>query len=657
MMPALKLNGISRLLIAAPLLLLSLVPLAFAEEEDERFPPYDNTKEVQAYYKSLPEFFQFKTLADLPQNLKWEDGMNWPEFSDPSARKGGTLRYFLASFPPSLRTVGPNANSSFRSEHWDDISISQVVSHPNIEGAYMPGLANAWATSQDRTVCYFKLDPQARFSNGDPVGVDDFFLLFYIMHSPYLKDPWYNNHYKNKYKSIIKYDERTFAIVLPEPKADPLYWAGLVPFCSKFYRDFGPDFTERYNWRAYPTTGAYELDTETMVKGRRISLRRVKTWFLKDRKYFRNRFNPDKISYTVIGSLEKAFEAFRKGNLDWFPIDQPMYWYDKMDIPQFHDGYIHKSQFYNDYPRPSFGIYINCAQPKLDDVRIRLGLQHAFNVQKVIDIDIRGDYDRLHTTAEGYGRFTSKEIKAREFSVEKARAQFAAAGYDKSDSDGVLKNARGEKLSFELTTRDDPVRRRYALRFKEEAIKAGVELRVEALDPTQGFKKIRDKKHELAYTAWASSPPYPRYWEGFHSDNAFEKIKGVYDLDPNGRKKAKPNTNNITSTASPELDKLIDQYEKAETLEQIETLARGCEKIIYEEASFIPCWAPSFFRTGYWRYIKWPKEFNVRVSELATTSHLLWIDEEEKQRTFAALKKGETFPPQEVIYDQYRVKK
>ena len=241
-------------------------------------------------------------------------------------------------------------------------------------------------------------------------------------------------------------------------------------------------------------------------------------------------------------------------------------------------------------------------------------------------------------------------------SLEKARAAFASAGYTQTGSDGVLVNAAGERLSFELTTRDDPVRRRYALRFKEEALKAGLEIRIEALDSTQAFKKIRDKKHELTYTAWSSTPPYPRYWEGFHSDNAYEKKNGVYELDVNGRRKPKPNTNNITSTANEALDKLIDEYEKAQTVEQIETLAHACDHILFDEASYVPCWAPNFFRTGYWRWIRWPKDFNVRVSELAVTNHVLWIDEEERERTMKAKRSGQTFPPQELIFDQYRAK-
>jgi microcin C transport system substrate-binding protein len=627
-----------------------------AETEDERFPPYDNTAEVNAYYKSKPDFFQFKTIDDLPKDLKWEDGMDLPEFADPKAQKGGTMRYFLQAFPPTLRYVGPGANSSFRGQHFDDIGIYPMRKHPNVQGKYMPGTCLQWSVVNQQTV-YVKLDPAAKFSNGELIRTDDYLMMFYVMKSPYIQDPWYNNEYSTKYQSIIKYDDLTFAIVLPSPKPDPLFYLEFIPFCVKFYREFGPDYNQRYNWRAYPTTGAYELDTDTMIKGRKIGMRRVKDWFLRDRKYYRNRFNPDQINYTIIANMDKCFEAFRKGALDFCDfVTPPTYWYDKLAIPEVDNGYIHKSQFYNDFPRPPWGIYLNCAMPGLDDRRVRVGIQHSINVQKVIDIDIRGDYDRLLTTADGYGRFSSPDIKPREFSVEKARAAFASAGYDQIGSDGILKNAKGERLSFELQVRDNPIHRRYGLRFKEEALKAGLELRIQALDNTSAFKRLRDKQHEMCFTAWNSQPPFPQFWEGYHGDNAFEKKDGKWELDVNGRRKAKPNTNNISSTANEALDKIIDQYETAQTSEELESLSHQINHLIYEEADFVPAWAPSFYRTAYWRWIKWPADFNVRISDLAWTNHVLWIDEAEKQATLKAQREGKTFPAVEQIYDQYRAK-
>jgi hypothetical protein len=46
-----------------------------------------------------PEYFTFAKPEDVPADLKWEDGMNEPEIGDPNAKKGGTMRHYILSFP------------------------------------------------------------------------------------------------------------------------------------------------------------------------------------------------------------------------------------------------------------------------------------------------------------------------------------------------------------------------------------------------------------------------------------------------------------------------------------------------------------------------------------------------------------------------------
>ena len=36
----------------------------------------DSVEEVEAFYEADPEFFRIKTTADIPTDLKWEDGSN-----------------------------------------------------------------------------------------------------------------------------------------------------------------------------------------------------------------------------------------------------------------------------------------------------------------------------------------------------------------------------------------------------------------------------------------------------------------------------------------------------------------------------------------------------------------------------------------------------
>ena len=53
------------------------------------------------------------------------------------------------------------------------------------------------------------------------------------------------------------------------------------------------------------------------------------------------------------------------------------------------NGYIEKATFYNEYPAVSRGMYFNLSRPPLDNLDVRIGLQHASNWQKVIDLDLR----------------------------------------------------------------------------------------------------------------------------------------------------------------------------------------------------------------------------------------------------------------------------
>ena len=73
-----------------------------------------------AYYAEHPDFFHFATPADLPKDLVWHDGAEQNEFASTKALRGGTLRQFTPSTPPTLRRVGPNANNGFRGELYDN---------------------------------------------------------------------------------------------------------------------------------------------------------------------------------------------------------------------------------------------------------------------------------------------------------------------------------------------------------------------------------------------------------------------------------------------------------------------------------------------------------------------------------------------------------
>ena len=662
--------------------------------EEEQFKPRDNTDEVSAFYDrynkkraketeasikafekklqgtslsalereeseakleklrdraSYPEMFTFATIEDLPRNLNWESNGDEPEIGSGNAKKGGVFNYYFEglTFPQTLRIVGPKANNAFRGDHYDFTEMACVGLHPNTN-KIIPGLADRWAVAEDKRTVFFHIDEKAAYHDGVAVESDDFLMTFYVQLCQYVANPYGKQYYKDQFLNITRFDAKTFSVTLSSPRPLAPYYASLTPSARHYYKEVGPDFEIRYDWRIRPTTGAYTILPKDIVKGRSITMTRVKDWWAKDRKYTKNTCNVDKIIYTLVRDPNKAFEFFKKGRIDFIPIGRPKVWYEKSEFDGVFDGYVTKTTFYNQYPRVPRGLFINCSRPLLDNRDVRIGLQHATNFQKICEYDFRGDAARQNTYSDGYGRFSNTEIKARDYSVAKAAESFAKAGFTKRDEKGIFINDSGQKLSFTLTYTRSPFSTGLMTRLKEEAIKAGVEYKLDGLDGSASFSKTQEKKHEICFAGWGVTPPFPRHYQGFHSYNAFEK----------GTKRPKANTNNISVYADPELDVLSEGVRHATSLQEIEDKCHRIEEIIHRDAPWIPGYYAPFVRCGYWRWVKWPEEdFNVRQIRDLYSSYVFWIDEDVKKETLKARRDGKTFPEQNLIYDKFRDQK
>jgi microcin C transport system substrate-binding protein len=615
----------------------------------------DNTEEVQAYYAANPDFFIFSSIDELPADLEWQHGADLPEMGSPEAKKGGTEYRSLQDFPRTLRTIGPDSNGSFRPFLLDDVEMRVAWRHQD-EFDFVPGLANEWAVGEDGRTIYVRLDPAARWSDGEPITADDFMFSFWFYHSPYVNAPWYNNYYSTTFTKITRYDALTFSITVAaaKPDADSKVLE-LVPRPQHFYREVGDDFVERYQWRVAPVTGPYAVREEDIKKGRSITLTRVKDWWAKDKKHYRYRYNADRIQFTVIRDTEKAFEAFLRGDLDQSGLNLSEYWYEKLpdDAPEVQAGYIHKTIFYNQRPRPNIGLWINTARPLLDNRDIRLGIQHATDFQLVIDKFFRGDYDRLQTPQDGFGEFSESGVMAREYDVEKALEYFAAAGFSQRGPDGILVNDAGQRLAFTVSTGYQTMKDVLTI-LKEQAAKAGIEFRVEMLDGTAGWKKVQEKQHDIHLAGFGVFlEMYPRFWEHYHSDNAYDK-PFLEDGSVNPERKVKTQTNNLETFAVPEMDEMIIEYRASADKQEMIDLAHRMTRLHYEHASYVPGFYQGFYRLGYWRWVRYPEYFNHKHTRSAGQFFVHWIDEDMKRETLQARKDGTSFEPQIRSYDQWK---
>ena len=593
------------------------------------------------------DYFRFGKPEEIPADLVWEDGMEQEEIGDPRAKKGGTFRNYIPTFPPTLRPFGDNSNNGFRSYLYDDIEMQLVELHPKTMEIF-PALANQWAVSTDGRTVYFRIDENARYSDGVPVKASDFLFDAYVRISDDIVNPYAKQFYRESIAGFVVYDDHTLSISLPEAQIyAPVTVGAVTPSPPHFYKDYGPDFTERYQWRFPPTTGAYEVLPDGVVKGVSITQTRVKDWWAKDRKFYRHRFNPDRIVHTVVRDESKAFELFRAGELDTFYITRPEFWYEKSEVDPVFKGYIERYTFYGQYPALPRGLYMNVTKPLLDEKQVRIGIQHAMNWQKVIDVIHRGDYKRLDAFNQGYLLFSDPTIKARKYSVSKARAAFREAGFTETDRNGILRRPDGTKLSVAISYQAIPALDRMFAILREEAKACGFDLRLDPSEATVDYKKTMLKQHEMTFSAWVITPPTPDFYQFLHSSNAKDE-----------RGNLKPQTNNIFAWGRDDTDVLSEKARNARTAEELRDAVHKLQRIIHDEAIFVPSYTVDFVRVGSWRWVRWPDSEETRfcppVIYEPLEIHVLWIDDEMKTETIDAKRSGKTFGEVNRIFDDYR---
>lgn len=597
-----------------------------------------------AFRLSLGDYLRTASPAELPPNLVWQQGLDQPEIGDPAAVKGGVFRKFILGFPPTLRPIGDNANHSFRGDLYDNIDLPLVTLHPSTMEV-IPGTAASWALSADGRTTYFRIDPSARYSNGKPVRARDFQLSVYLQVSDYIVNPSGKQYYRDQFAQVAVYDDLTLSVTLPEAKIyAPVYAGSLTPSEPEFYRDYGPDYNERYQWLFPPTTGAYEVLPEDVVKGVSVTQSRVKDWWAKDRKYYRHRFNPDKIVHTVVRDESKAFELFRAGMLDTFFLTRPDYWYEKSEMEPIYRGYIERATFFNQYPKVPRGLYLNVTKPPLNDRRVRVGLQHALNWQKVIDVMFRGDYQRLNAFNEGYGPFSDPTIVARPYSNELARSAFREAGFTVEGPDGILSRPDGTRLTAAVTYPAIPIIDRQLAILREEAKRCGFDLRLDGLDATVAYKKQMQKEHELVFGSWLVGTPIPDFHQFLHSSHAFDE-KG----------NPRPQTNNTFVWSRADTDRLCELTRAATTREELASAAHQLQRIMHDEAIFSPGYSVDFIRVGSWRWVRWPDCETTRFSPPVVfdphDAFVYWIDPTRFEETQSAMRTGTSFQETSRVID------
>ena len=461
-------------------------------------------------------------------------GFTHMPYANPDAPKGGRLvESMLGTFdslnPLIVRGVAVQQVRGLPFER--GLVLESLMVRGNNEPFTLYGLlAKTVETDDVRSYVTFRLDPLARFSDGQPVLADDVLFSWAL-----LRDQGRPNH-RQYYSKVAKAEALDPLTVRFDfggaPDRELPLILGLMPILARHATD--PATFEETSMTAPMGTGPYRV---TAVRpGASVTFGRNPDYWGRDLPVNRGLWNFDEIRLDYYREANGEFEAFRRGLYDFRVEPEPLRWHDGYDFAAVRDGQVIRETADIKMPQPSQFLVFNTRRPVFSDIRVRRALTLLFDFEWIN----RNYFFGLYGRSAGY--FAGSELSAygrpadereRELlqpfagqippdildgsyrlpvtdgsgrdrtTLRSALRLLSEAGYD---LDGTVLRQRATKtpLTFEIlvTTRDQE---RIALAYSRDLKRTGIEVSVRAVDPVQFDQRRLGYEFDMIQNRWDQS--------------------------------------------------------------------------------------------------------------------------------------------------------
>ena len=599
------------------------------------------------------------TPAVLPKDVVWETNNDEALIGSEKALRGGALNVATDSYPLTMRLMGPNSNDSFAS--WNrafTMSFTLVAMHP-VSDQFIPMMATHWSVQKDQKTIYFKLDPDAKFSDGMPVTADDYVFTWKMIQSKFIVDPFYNSYADQYFESVDRIDDHTLRVVGKRPSWRPLVDYGSLWPTPAHATKLDDSWVSRTTNDPQIAVGPYVVsETE---RGLSVTFKRVPNWWGEKKRYFIGLYNFDAIHVRVIPT-ERELDYVRTGELDLMSESSAKNWNENYGFTAVTNGWLRRARVFVDMPSGISGLHMDLEAPIFQNRDFRLAMQHLFNFDRLNRNIMYNEYFRKGSFFDGT-EFANPAVKPYPFDPVKASEYLAKAGYHRpaiagdqnligklwnaaygliftrSDTDDIVVNDKGEKASFTLIYGTKALERHLTV-IQQDYRRAGVDMRLQQLEPGTAFQRGLERKFEMILTSWTSGF-YPDPREYLHTD--FKKAK---------------NNNDFWGFGTEEVDGLIKTYEENLDAEARKAAMYKIDQIVHDEAFYVPFWDAPYIRMVYWDYIQFPEFYFPKRTQQYMDWMVYWIDPDKKRALDEAKAANKAYPlDTDIDKDYYGVRK
>lgn len=595
------------------------------------------------------------------------------DYVNPDAPKGGTLNQTAIgtfdSFNPFIVRGTAPAGLTLSGGYLYDTLMQQSTAIPGTSHAL---IAEAFKYPDDYSSATYRLNPNARWYDGEPITAEDVVWSFNTLKEI---SPLYNQYYANVTEAVALSDHLVqFRFDQKGNRELPHIMGDLVVLPKHWWE--GTDSTGKKRDITQPTlepplgSGPYRI--ASFKPGSEIVWKRVDDYWAADLPVNVGRYNFDTIKYVYFQDDNAAWQAFIKGGYEDVRIEnRSQRWATGYDFPAFKTGKVIKRTFKTSSIEPMQAFVLNTRRDKFKDRRVREALTLAFDFEDMNRKLFYGYYERTDSyfedgEMEARGLPKGKELEilnsvkdlvppevfTKEFNLPVYNSREAARDYlrraselldeagwklppepgiwqsllasvglaDEPPDERFRINEEGQRFTIEFLG-NSPTDNRVTAPFIENLRLLGIDASLRVVDTTQYINRVRNFDFDIITTVLQQSQSPGNEQRDFWGSAAADR----------------PGSRNYAGIKNKAVDELINRIIYANDREELVAATRALDRVLLWNYYMIPQWHLSEIWVAYWDKFGIPEK---QPSYIGIDLMSWWIDPE-KVRALEASAGGE----------------
>ena len=596
---------------------------------------------------------EWRTTSSLIGDSKYGDNFQHYDYVNPGAPKGGTLNSVVAgtfdSFNPYI--VQGSAAAGF-SQFGGGLLYDTLMEQATDEGSTShPLIADAYKFPPDYSSATYRLDPRAKWHDGQPITTDDVIWSFQVLKA---NSPMYSRYFENVTDAVAISDrEVEFHFSQKGNRELPKILGDLVVLPKHWWEGTDANGKKRDVTKGTlePPLGSAAYKIASFKAGSEIVWQRVPDYWGAKLPVKIGRENFDTKRYTYILDENAAWEAFKKGGLEDINAENSSRrWSTFYNFPAIQAGDVIKKVFKTESPEPMQGFVLNLRRSQFQDRRVRQALTYVLDFESMNRTLFFGLNTRTSSYFQGTELASSGLPQGKELEIlqqyrdklppELFTDPFKLPVYDSPQAErkylkaavdlfaqagwvikgGKMVNAQtGQQFKLEILGKD-PTDEVIANPYVGNLRKIGIDANLRIVDPSQNVNRTRNFDFDVVTGIFGQSESPGNEQRDFWSSKAADT----------------PGSRNLMGIKDPIVDALVDRIIFATDRDDLVAATHALDRVLLWSYYVVPQWHRPVVWLAYWNKFGIPEK---QPAYVGADLDSWWVDVE-KEKALAAKYKG-----------------